>query len=328
MAVASNSITTATIVGQRESLADKRYMIEPTETPVLTAIGGMGRAKAYYEEWLTVTLNAANKDNAAIDGDDTPANSAQTPGARVGNRIQLSYKIASVAEGANEVDVAGDNNKMKTELVDKAIELRRDMEQSVLSNNPSVAMTGAVAGKSAGLQAWLTSNVSRGSGGANGGFSGGIVAASTGGTDRNLTYPMITSVMQSRFGYAGNARGDLLAVMPPSIKSGYWSTFTGLSVNRVENPTNRLGAVIMASVDIIVTDFGRLAAIPHAYGFASGERCVEIIDPTQLEILSFSGIKQEKLAKSGFADRQKLNIFWTLKVNNEKAHAIVTDLNA
>ena len=326
MAVATNTITTATAIGSRESLADKIYMISPSETPVLTALGGMGKAKAYYEEWITSSLNAANKDNAGIDGDAAPSFSAQTPAVRVGNRVQMFYEIATVAEGQAQVDVAGDNHKMRTELANKAVQLRTHMEAAVLSNNPSVAMTGAAAGKLGGFQAWLTSNVSRGSGGANGGFSGGTVAAATGGTDRALTYAMITSVMQSRFTNSGNARGDLLAVMPPSVKSTYWSTFTGLSVNRVENMKSRLGAEIVASVDIILTDFGRLAAIPHAYAFATGEKPVIIIDPSQAEMLSFAGIQREKLAKTGFADNEKLTCFATLKVNNEKAHAIVTDL--
>jgi len=326
MAVASNTVNISTVVGARESLADKRYMIEPTATPVLTAMGGMGKAKAFYEEWLPVSLNSANKDNAAIDGDDAPANSTPSSATRVGNRIQLSFKIASVAEGQNQVSVAGDQNKMKTELVDKAIELRRDMEQAVLSNNPSVAMTSSAAGKSAGFQAWLTSNVSRGASGANGGFSGGIVAAATNGTNRVLTYALVTGVMQTRFTASGNARTSLMAVMPPSVKTTYWSTFTGLSINRVENQNSKLGATVQQSIDIILTDFGQLQAIPHAYAFATGQKCVVIVDPSNAEVLSFSGINQEKLAKSGFADRQKLDVYWTLKVNNEKAHGIVTDI--
>ena len=328
MAVLSNTVTVPSVGsagGNREDLSDILYNTEPTQTPFLTAAGRPKTASAFLHEWMIESLNAANKDNAGIDGDGGETNSAKTPSSRVGNQAQLFRKVASVSDGQNAVSTAGNAYKMKREKANKMLELKRDREQAYLSNNPSVAANDTTAGKSGGMQAWLTSNVSRGSGGASGGYSAGIVAAATGGTDRAFTETLFGDVLQSRFTNAGMPDGQLLAFMPASVKR-IFSAFTGLAANRVNSNPSKDGAKITGAIEIYLSDFGEVLAVPHPYGFTGGEKACLIIDPTYVGVAALKPIYTKVLASTGTADRELIATYETLECNAEKAHAIVTDL--
>ena len=52
MAAPTNTFTTGSSVGNRESLHDKIWMLDKDEFPVLSVIGS-GAAKAMREEWQT-----------------------------------------------------------------------------------------------------------------------------------------------------------------------------------------------------------------------------------------------------------------------------------
>lgn len=329
MAVASNTITIATQVGNREDLADKLYMVAPAQTPFLTAAGGLTKARAFYTEWLTQSLNAASATNKAVDGDAAITNSAQTPSARVGNYIQALTKQASVALGQEAVETAGDNLKLKQETAKKIIEIKRDLEMSCLSENASVAMTGSVAGQMGGIRSWITTNTSRGASGANGGFSGGIVAAPTPGTLRAFTVTQLNTVLQTRFDNGGIANDRLLAFMDSTTK-GTFSTFTGLSINRYELKSASYGGSngvqIAGAVEVYLSDFGEIVAVPHAYGLGTRHAAV-IIDPSMVEVAALRPIEVTPQPQTGLAKTNMVSIYATLKCLNEKAHATVNDLN-
>ena len=327
MAVTTNTITVPNIGaagGNREDLSDILYNVVPTATPLTTAAGRSSKATNFYHEWMQEDLNAANANNAAIDGDAAVTYSPKTPSERVGNRIQIFTKVVSISDGEEAVQTAGNAYKMAHETANKILEIKRDMETAFLSNNASVAATDSVAGKLGGLQAWLKTNVNRGAGGTNGGFTAGTVAAGTPGTARAFSETQLKAVMELRFQNAGMANGQLLAFMPGTVKVQF-STFTGISINRVQNPNLSRGAKITGSVEVYMSDFGDIVAVPHPYGFGTDKTCL-IVDPEYVGISSLIGLQRKQLARTGTAEQKLLESYTTLEVKNEKAHAGVFGL--
>mgnify|MGYP002622236600 CR=1 FL=1 len=137
MAQPPNTYDTYAAGGLREDLSDVIYRIDPTDVPFTSNIG-RSKASAKYHEWQIQNLAAARDDNARIEGDDA-TNTQVTPAIRVGNRTQISDKVAQVTGTLEAVDKAGRDSEMEYQVLLKGLELKRDVEKQMLSNKPSVA---------------------------------------------------------------------------------------------------------------------------------------------------------------------------------------------
>ena len=62
MTAPTNTFTTGSAVGNRESLHDRIYMLHKDDFPFQSAVG-TGSAEATYEEWQTDTLGSASSSN-------------------------------------------------------------------------------------------------------------------------------------------------------------------------------------------------------------------------------------------------------------------------
>ena len=82
-------------------------------------------------------------------------------------------------------------------------------------------------------------------------------------------------------------------------------------------------ATIVGAADVYVSDFGRIDLIPHPYALTRD--CV-LVDPELVAIGTLDGWKSSELAKTGDSERFLLTAEKTLVVKNEKAHAVVADL--
>ena len=87
MAQPTNLVSKYDIKGDREDLIEAITNTSPEKTPVVSSFG-RATATNTYHEWQRDSLRSANKDNAAIDGDDaTP--SARSATNRVANYSQI-----------------------------------------------------------------------------------------------------------------------------------------------------------------------------------------------------------------------------------------------
>lgn len=308
--------TTSSAVGIREDLEDVIYRIDPTETPFISTIGKT-KVAAKYHEWEIQKLAAASGVNAAIDGATAPTSSV-TPTVRLGNRTQISTKVASVSGTLQAVNTAGRANEMEYQVLLKGLELKRDMETNLLGNTASVTDNGSsVAGQSAGFESFLVTNVSRGASGVSGGFSAGQVTAPTDGTQRTFTETLLKAVMASAF----NAGGKPSILMLGALQKQVFSGFAGIAVNRYQMSTPKMSAVIGAA-DVYVSDFGELAVVPNIF---QRNRSALFISPKFAKIGYLRSMRNWALAKVGDADNRQLLVEYTLIVGNEGAHGIVSD---
>ena len=321
MAVPAQLYQKASLKGDREDLIDKIFNTSPTETPVVSSIGRTTATNTFHE-WQRDSLAAANADNAAIDGDDATME-AQTATERVGNYMQIFRKVKGVSRRANIVKKAGRGSELAYIKAQAMLELKRDIEAMVLSNNAAVAPTTSVAGKSAGLGVQSYANALHNGAGATAAWtSGAPTTAVTAGTNRAFTEALIKTACQNVYTNSGGVAS--MVVMSPSHKATF-SGFTGIAVNRVDVKGKNQGTVIGAA-DVYVSDFGALEIVPHY--LMAGATDVHLLNTDYMDLAVLDGFKTEELAKTGDSDKIMIITDCALAVRAPKALAKISNLTA
>jgi hypothetical protein len=323
MAILTNTQTTYGVGsggGNREELADIIYMQTPEETPLMTMIG-RSSVVSTHPEWLIDTL-ATPGANAKVEGDEWTYQAIAIP-TRVGNYTQIADKRIIISETQEVVNKAGRKSELKREIRKRGAELKLDMEYALLANQASVAGNTTTARQSAGFPAWLTTNDQRGTGGADGGFSGGLVAAATTGTLRAFTKTLLDDALAASYSSGGTPKYVMVSPYNKRVFSG----FAGIAELRSEIRGNEQ-ATIYAGADAYVSDFGMVTIVPNRVmaGAAALARRALIIDPTMASVGILRDIQLHQPAKTGDAEKRVLNVEFTLKMNNEAAHATVEDI--
>ena len=287
-----------------------------------------------YKEWTTDELAAPDITNAVVDGSDAGADQSSS-GARVGNHCQISTKVVKVSTRANESNSIGNAGKLSYQIMMRQKELRRDVEAISLTQQASVADDGnATAGESAGLGAWLTTSDYRGAGGSAAGFANGIVAAAVVGAAQGLTETLVRDCVQSVYEQGGDP--SVFMSVPSVIRS--FSEYLFTSSARVATLTSDQGkssekATALGSVNVFVTDFGTLDLVDNRIQQMhndSGSTSVAegyVITPSMLAHGFLHGYRTEPLAKTGLADNRQMAVDWTLIVNTEKAHGVISEID-
>lgn len=319
MTVPTNLYQKASLKGNREDLIDKIFNTSPTETPITSSIGRT-TATSTFHEWQRDALATADADNAMIDGDDATLQ-AQTPTDRVGNYLQIFSKVLGTSRRANLIKKAGRGSEQAYLRAKAMLELKRDIEKMVVSNNLAVASTASVAGKSAGLGAQLYLNTSHGGSGATASWtSGAPTAALTGGTNRAFTVTQLNSVCQSIYSASG-AQPEMV-VMGPAHKAVF-SAFTGIAQNRLD--TGKKQGAVVVGADIYIGDFGSLTITPHY--LMSGATDVYVLNTDYMEMAYLDGIKTSPLAKTGDSEKELITADCCLAVRASAACGKISNLS-
>lgn len=313
MPIPTNTYTRVTAGNNvREDLIDKITMTNPEETPVISA-SGTATAEQTFHEWQRDSLRAANKDNAALDGDDA-STSAKAPPVRVANICQIFQDTISVSGRAERVKKAGMKSAMAYHKAKAYKELQCDMEAAVISKNVAVLDNGSVAGKLAGLGRLIYSNALHGGAGATPAHtSGAATTAVTAGTNRAFTETLLKTAVQQTYTSAGKAPPQVF--MSPNHKS-IFSGFVGIAANRVDIGKKQQGQVL-SGADIFVSDFGTLEIVPHY--LMAGADYVLGLNTDYIDIAYLRGFTSSPLAKTGDSMREQVMVDGTLRVTSEVA---------
>ncbi|MGE0278339.1 MAG: DUF5309 family protein [Nitrospiraceae bacterium] len=322
MAAISGTLTTLTSKGQRESLGDRISRIDPEETLFLSMIGKGPRAKAITEEWLTDSLRSPDTSNARLEGNvatyTTPA-----PRTRLGNVCQISDTTVSVSRTQEVIDKAGVKSDLSYQIAKEGVNLRRDQEAIVLTNQAADAGGSATPRKLASMLAWVKTNVDyHTTTGANPSYTSGVPTGTrTDGTQRAFTETIHKNVMA--LGWANGAKWKVLMVGPVN-KQKVSATFTGIATRTIDlaNASAKPMAAV-AAIDVYVGDFYTLRVVPNRL---QRERDAWYLDPEFAEIRDLTPITPEKMAKTGDSEQRLLVTEYTLVVRNEKAFGLAADL--
>lgn len=321
MTVPSNLYQKDSLKGNREDLIDKIFNTSPNETPITSSVGRV-TATSTFHEWQRDSLASANKDNAAIDGDDL-ALEAQTATERVGNHLQIFTKRPGVSRRANLIKKAGRGMEDKYLIAKAMTEAKRDIEAMVVSNNAAVASTTSVAGKSAGLGVQLYLNTSHGGSGATASWTTGApTTAVTAGTNRTLTDTLLKTVCQSIYTSSGQFAKSIYC---SPYHKGVISGFTSIATNQTA-VKNGSQATITQAASVYVSDFGSLEIIPHY--LMAGSTDVFVLNTDYIDMAFLDGFQTSKLAKTGDSERYLITADCGLAVRSSAAQGKLSNLTA
>jgi len=310
MAVPTNAQTTYGTTGNWDDLEDRIFMVSPTDTPFIASVDAIEATQPLHE-WQIDALAAASATNASLEGDDADF-SAVSATTRLSNTCQISEKAISVTGTQQATASAGRRNELDYQTVKRSLELRRDMETSLLADNAEVTGNATTARELGGALAWFTSNVSRGSGGSSGSLGN---TATTQGTQRAFTEAQLKSVIKSCF----DNGGDPDYIMLGSFNKQKASEFTGNATRYLDN----VGEKLVTNIDVYQSDFGRMKVVPNRFQSA---RDAYILELDMWAVAYLRRPRQMDLAQTGDAKKRQVLAEYTLVSRNEAASGVVADL--
>lgn len=317
MATITNVYTTGSAVGIREDLTDQIHRVDVEDTPFMS-MTGTTKAKNTQHEWQTRALSPVDTSNAKPEGQ-TTSRAASTNNVRLDNLCQISEKNATVSGTLEAVDKAGRNEEMALQMADRTIELRKDMEAILLSNqarNPSATVNGETVRQLRGFEAWIRSNTSRGANGADPADPNVTPATTaTDGDQRAFTEDLLLDTLQECFEAGGNVSVALMGAYNKRVASG----FSGREASQVTVGKNE----IRQSASLYDSDFGVIRLKPHRY---MRQRTCLLIDPDNVKVAYLRKFVRFPLGKVGDGDTRVILSEYSLEMSNERAHGVIADL--
>lgn len=312
MAAITNAFVTYDSANKREDLVDVIYRVEREETPFISRIERVP-SRAVTHEWQTQALAAAASNNQQLEGAAT-SRAAVTASVRVTNICEIAEKNATVSGTQAAVLKAGVSDEMAYQRVLKGLELRRDMEKSLMENKAGVSGDTTVARVAKSLEAWYETNTSKGTSGAD--ATGGTTAVRTDGDQRTFTEAMLKDVIKQCWDSGGSPN----VVMAGSFNKQLASEFSGRSTQQ----QNTGQMMILAAADLYISNFGRFELVPNAHQRA---RSVHVLQTDMFAMATLRDFSEGELGRVGDGMTQDIISEYTLEVRNEKSSGIVADLN-
>ena len=304
--------------GIREDLADIIYNISPTETPFMSGVG-KNKATNTSHQWQTDSLGAVAA-NAKAEGASISYGTLSSS-TKLTNYTQISSKAVQVSATDDAVNLAGRNTELAYQVAKAAKELKRDMENALLSNTAAAAGTsGGPTRTLGGVQTWISTNVDAGTGGSGAGSG----AARTDGTQRAFTETLLRSTLKTTWDSGGNPN----VIMLNGFNKQKLSFFTGGATRFDKAEDKRL----MTSIDVYESDFGSMQVIPNRWirktnGTAAKRGQDVLLLDTDFWAVSFlRDFKLQNPAQTADADQRFLVVEYTLEAKNEASSGMVTDV--
>jgi hypothetical protein len=313
MTVPTSTFKTYEAIGNREDLIDEIYKTSPTDTPLLSSLERV-KASAVFHEWQTQALEAADTDNAVLEGADAVTNAA-TPTVRLGNYAQISDKTPRVSGTQVAVEHAGRGDEMDYQVSLKTQELKIDLEAILFGTNQARnAGAAGTARRTASILSWIKTNTSK---------SGSDPSAADGtgtrsdGTARAFTEAQLKTVLQSIWTNGGKPGVIALG----GFNKQAFSTFTGRSTPTEDAKSKK----IVASVDFYDSDFG-LQKVMAARNMRSRD-CL-VLQMNMWAMATLRNMKMTDLSVTGDSKRVQILTEYALEARNEKSSGGVFDLTA
>jgi hypothetical protein len=136
-------------------------------------------------------------------------------------------------------------------------------------------------------------------------------AAVAGGDQVAMTEKLVGDAMQQAY---DNGASPSIMVVPPSIKRTV-STFKGRDSTQVLVGRTE----VVATVDVIATDFGRIKVIPSRWIPTDVSL---LLDPNYLALAYYRNFRQYPLAKIGDAETRMILAEWGVEMRNPLAHIL------
>lgn len=318
MAKVANAFTTYNAQANREDLSNAIYNIDPFDTPIVS-MARRRNVKNRIFDWQTENLPVVDPNNAQVEGFELDR-TAGTPTIRVSNVTQISKRDATVTGSQEASDPAGKGSEMAHQMAMKSKVLKSDIEVILSGRQARADGDDATARRTEAVAHWIAraKDKSAVAGAAVFGYKVGLplaagdaFAAVAGGNQIAFTEKLVGDAMESA--YANGAQPSIL-IVPPAIKRTV-STFKGRDSTQVLVGKTE----VVATVDIIATDFGRIKVIPSRW---IPTDTALLLDPDYLAVGYFRNFRQYPLAKIGDAETRMILAEWGVEMRNSMAHIL------
>jgi len=319
MAKVQNSFTTYSAKGNREDLSNAIYNIDPFDTPIMS-MAGRRNVKNRTFDWQSENLPNADPNNAQFEGFEL-SRAAGTPTIRLNNVCQISSRDATVSGSQEASDAAGKRSEMAHQMALKSKVLKSDMEVIMCSLQARVDGDDATPRKTESIPHWIARAIDRNGvqGAAVQGYtaaglpttSTGTYTAAGGGNQVNFTELMLGNALEGA--YNAGAKPDTL-ILSTGVRRTV-STFEGRSSTQVLVGKTE----VVATVDVIATDFGRIKVMPSRWVPAD---IGLLLDKQFLSVAFFRNFRQYQIAKIGDAETRMILAEWGIEMKNPMAHVL------
>ena len=302
--------------GIREDLADIIYNIAPTDTPFMSNVG-KGSASGTYHEWQTDDLTAA-ADNKVAEGVAAPA-AESVATTRVGNYTQIASKTVSVTGSNEAADAAGRASQMAYQLAKKGMELKRDMEKTLVGTDKAqvAGAAGGTARELGSVTSWIGTNCSVGAT-AGAAPTGDGTDIATSGDERVLTDTLLNGVIEDIWQAGGNPSMIMCGAFQKSKITG----FEG-NTNTARKFTDAESKKFINAVDVYVSDYGELNVVPNRLMLTD---TLLVLQPDMWSVDTYRDFQTKDLAVTGDFESKQLLVEYTLTSKNEAASGAIRDL--
>jgi len=318
-------------VGKREDLSDIIAVADAKSTIVSSMLPKGKRAMSTLLEWQADAYDATNT-NGVVDGTDVEAfEDAAANRAKLQGRVQMfrrSPKVSTMAEnvsvvaGLNDADAQGvrGSTEFARAKAKKTVELKRDIEAAILSDNESQADNGTLPYKFRGLGKWLQSTAQTDLP-VDAAFrtpSGQIYASAL----TSFTEDSLKTLLQTRFDAVGKA-DELVLIAGTALKAKV-SDFSRYEPNKsgelqVRRFDGKAGNTITNKVDVYEGDFG-VVTIPEPSSFVPDAKRGYILDLRMLEIRPHTAPYYRDLPDLGGGPRGLIEAILAFCVTNPLSH--------
>jgi hypothetical protein len=299
------------------------FSITPTETPFLSAIGGLNSAKATKAtefEWQTVDRRASTANNVALEGAAAPAGTERSR-SNVTNVVEIHHSAIEVSysklaargafSGINVApqwdDLVADELALQTqaELESMAV----DIEKSFLSGVYQKPANNSTARQTRGVLTAITTNV-----------------AANAGTPRALTKAIVDGALKTAFDNGAKLPQDKTVFVVSSAQKVALSNAYAIPALNAPTRDRSIGGV---AVDTLVTDFGTFGVMLNRWMPAGQIAVVDlsVCYPWFLEIPGKGLLFTEELARTGASRKFQLYGEIGLEYGPENYHALIKDLS-
>ncbi len=319
MAAVAGQGTTFTLPNYHGEL----FTVTPTETPFLSAIGGLQGAKtttATQFEWQTVDRRASSANNVALEGANAPAGTERAR-ANVTNVVEIHQSAIEVSYSrlAAQGNFAGANiapqsddlilDELAVQTMAELESMAVDVEQSFLTGTYQKPADNTTPRKTRGIFSAVTTNVN-----ANGGVA------------RALSKAIVDATLKTAFDNGAKLPAASTVFMVGSAQKVALSNAYAIPALNQVTRDRTIGGV---AVDTLVTDFGTFGVMLNRWMPAGQVGVVDlsVCYPVFLNIPGKGLLFTEELARVGAARKFQLYGEIGLEYGPELFHALIKDLS-
>jgi len=263
MTMATNAQNTYNAKGIREDLEDVVYRIDPDKTPFLSNLTTDVVGTATKHEWQTQGLTAPAV-NSQLEGNTISVQAAKNR-SRIFNYMNISTKSFGVTGTNRAVNIAGVQDEYDEQRLIKALELKRDMEITLLTNQAYQGGGTTTARVCAGLPAYITNwdaGISLYTAPTGDGSDLWNFAMATTASSRALSLSILNTATYNAVIKGAQPNMLLMSAYQKKAFSQLALTGTSGAVQLRYNMPDEMGGKLISAVEMWQSDYGAIQVVP------------------------------------------------------------------